>query len=116
VLLLACLGLFGMQAFNVSRRTHEFGVRLALGATREQLLGMVIRRGLILAGIGMGIGLVAALMVTRLLTSLLHGVSPTEPAAYLVVLLSLTGAALAASWLPARRAAGTDPVVALRAE
>jgi predicted permease len=116
VLLLSCLGLFGVQAFNVTRRTHELGVRLALGATREGLLLMVIRKGLILAVAGAALGFGASLAVSRLLGSLLHGVSPTEPSAYVVVLASLLGAALLASWLPARRAAKVDPMVALRAE
>jgi len=116
VLLLTGLGLFGLLAFNVARRTHEIGVRLALGASREGLLWLVVREGLLLVLMGSVIGIAGAVGLARFVGTLLYGVSPTEIWVYGVVALTLGSAALLACWLPARRAARVDPVIALRAE
>jgi predicted lysophospholipase L1 biosynthesis ABC-type transport system permease subunit len=115
-LILAVSGLFGVIAYSVSQRTREVGIRMALGAQRGDVRRLVLRQGLWLAGLGIGIGLPAALAVTRLLQGLLFGISPTDPVTFLVVPLMLLGVACFACWLPARRAARVDPMVALRSE
>jgi predicted permease len=115
-LLLALLGIYGVTAYGVVQRSREIGIRVALGAQRGNVLGLVLRQGLVLAGIGVGIGAVVAFGVTRLLAALLYGVAPTDVAAFGGAAVLLIGAALAASWIPARRAADVDPVVALRSE
>jgi putative ABC transport system permease protein len=115
-LTLAVVGIYGVMTFSVSQRTREIGIRMALGAGRGTVLGMVIGEGAVLAGIGVIIGIVAALALTRVLTSFLFDVKPTDPATYvgLVGLLGVT--ALIAAWIPARRAARVDPVEALKGE
>jgi predicted permease len=115
-LALACLGLYGTLSFTVAQRTREIGVRLALGAQRVDVLSLVVGKGLKLAVIGSGIGLVGALAVTRLVSRLLYGVSPTDPVTFAGVSLLLIGVAILASWMPARRAAKVDPMEALRCE
>ena len=115
-LLLALLGIYGVTAFAVAQRTREIGVRIALGAQRGAVLAMVLRQGVVLAAIGIAIGSAAGVGVTRLLQSLLYGVSPADAVAFAGAAALLGVAAVAASWLPARRAAGVDPVVALRSE
>lgn len=115
-LLLAVLGIYGVTAYGVARRTREIGIRIALGSPRVQVLGLVLRQGVMLAGIGVALGLVLALGVTRLLESLLFGVTGTDLFALGGAAALLVVAALAASWIPARRAARVDPVVALRTE
>jgi putative ABC transport system permease protein len=113
---LAALGLYGVLAYTVSQRTREIGVRMALGAVRRDVVRLVVGQGLRTAGLGLALGLVASLLLTRLLSKLLYGVSPTDPPTLAVALLLLAAAALLASWLPARRATAVDPVVALRCE
>lgn len=115
-LALAVLGLYGVVAFSVSRRTRELGIRMALGAARGRVLGLVVGEGLWLALVGLAIGLPLAIVVARLLRSLLFGVAPTDPLTFGGVALLLIGCALLGSYLPARRAARVDPMVALRFE
>ncbi len=115
-LALAVSGLFGVIAYSVSQRTREVGIRMALGAQRRDVLRLVLRQGLTLAGIGVGIGLVGALIATQLLRSLLFGVGPADPVTFLGIPLLLLLVAWLACWLPARRAARIDPMQALRCE
>jgi predicted permease len=115
-LVLGALGIYGVLAYLVSQRTREIGVRLALGAKASDVLWMVVRRGLRLAGLGVAIGLVAALALTRLMQGVLYGVTPTDPLTFVGVAAALLAVAAFASWLPARRATRVDPLVALRAE
>lgn len=115
-LVLAVSGLFGVIAYSVSQRTREVGIRMALGAQRREVQGLVVRQGMRLAGVGVGIGMVVALAATRLLRGLLFGVSPTDPVTFLGIPALLLAVAGFACWLPARRAAKVDPMVALRTE
>jgi ABC-type antimicrobial peptide transport system permease subunit len=115
-LIVACVGIYGLLSYQVSRRTHEIGVRLALGAQRGDVLRLVIRRGAILAVLGAVIGIAAALAVTRYLQSFLFGVKPSDPLTIIAVAFGLIAVALLASYIPARRAMKTDPMVALRYE
>jgi putative ABC transport system permease protein len=113
---LTLVGVYGVVAASVAGRTREIGVRVALGATSPQVLGMVLREGMVLTGLGVGIGLVAAVWLTRFASNLLYGVTPGDAATRVVVVLLVAAAALLACWLPARRATRVDPVVALRSE
>jgi len=115
-LLLAAIGIYGVISYSVTQRTHELGIRAALGASRGSLLSMVIRRGMGLTLIGLAIGTAGALELTRLLSSLLFGVSPRDPATLIAVVAILSAVALLACYIPARRAAAIDPMVALRYE
>lgn len=115
-LILGFVGIYGVISYAVSQRTREIGIRIALGATLPGVTGIFVRQGLILSGIGAILGLLAALALTRLMQSLLFGVGPTDLSTYATVLAALILAALLASWLPARRATGVDPMHALRAE
>ncbi len=114
--LLAVVGIWGVIAYGVSQRTQEIGIRLALGAERGQVVGMMLRRGMAMAGLGVVVGVVASLALTRFLSSLLYGVEVQDPATFLIVVLGFAGVAAAATWLPARRAARVDPMQALRYE
>ena len=115
-LALAAVGIYGVLAYVVSQRTREIGIRLAIGADRSQVLGMVLRQGLLLAGIGITAGLIGAFALTRLMTTLLYNVRPNDPLTFAAVAAALLLIALVASFLPARRAMRVSPVTALRAE
>jgi putative ABC transport system permease protein len=115
-LALAAVGIYGIMAYAVTERTREFGIRMALGARRQDVLRLVLRRGAVLALLGLGIGLAAALGLTRVLQGLLYGVSATDPPTYAALALGLAAVVLLACYLPARRAARVDPVVALHHE
>jgi predicted permease len=114
--LLASLGLYGLLSYEVSRRTHALGVRMALGAQKSDVLKLVVGQGMTLTLMGVGIGIAVALGVTRFLSSLLYGVKPTDPLTFIAVSLLLVGVALLACYIPARRATKVDPMVALRHE
>jgi predicted permease len=115
-LLLAGVGLYGVMSYAVSRRTREIGIRLALGAGRGDILRMMLKHGLLLTGLGLVLGLLAAIALTRLIQTLLYGVSATDPLTYMLVALLLATVALLACWIPARRATKVNPMLALRNE
>ncbi len=113
-LVLASIGLYGVMALNVTQRTRELGIRLALGAQRSNVLGLVMRHGATLVGVGLALGFVAALIAGRLMASVLYNVNGSDPLTLGVVTATLAGAAMLACWVPARRATRVDPMVALR--
>jgi len=115
-MVLAAIGIYGVIAYSVAQRTREIGIRMALGAQRGEMVQMILRQSFATVGIGLFAGLLGALAATRLMSSLLYGVSSYDVGIYLVVLVVLSGAALIASYLPARRAMAIDPMVALRYE
>lgn len=115
-LIVAALGLYGLLQYGVSRRTHEIGVRMALGATRERIVWTVLRQGGLLIATGIGLGLVGGYGMSRIVASLLYETKPTDPAVLAIVLATLLGTAFAACYVPARRAAKVDPMAALRYE
>ncbi|HEX5438243.1 MAG TPA: ABC transporter permease [Gemmatimonadaceae bacterium] len=115
-LMLAAIGMYGVISYTVRQRTHEIGIRMALGARQGSVLGMVMRDAFVLTALGIAIGLAGALLLTRFLSSLLYGVAPTDAATLVVTALVLCVVAGFASWLPARRATHVDPVIALRDE
>jgi putative ABC transport system permease protein len=115
-LVLAIVGVYGVTAQAARQRTQEIGVRMALGARTADVLGLVVRHGLRLIAAGVALGILAALLATRAMGGMLYGVGPSDPVTFLAVALVLALTGFLASWLPARRAARTDPAVALRTE
>jgi putative ABC transport system permease protein len=113
-LVLAAIGVYGVISYGVAQRSQEIGIRMALGARHADVVAMVVRHGAVLAGIGLGIGLAGALMLSRLVSGLLFRVSPTDPPTFATGVLVLAAFAVLAAALPARRAARTDPMAALR--
>jgi putative ABC transport system permease protein len=115
-LLLAAIGIYGLMAYSVAQRTQELGIRMALGADRARIRGLVKWHGMRLSLIGIAGGICAAFGLTRLLAAFLFGVKPSDPAVFISASIILTGVALVAVWLPAARASKVDPIQALRAE
>ena len=115
-LFLAAIGLYGVMAYSVRQRTSEIGIRIALGAQPTNVLRLIVRQGMILAFVGIVIGVVGAFALTRFLSSLLYGIAPTDPTTYIVVSFVLLAVSFLACYIPARRATRVNPVVALRYE
>jgi len=114
--LLAAIGIYGVMTYSVTRRTREIGIRMALGAARADVIGLVVRQSLTLTVIGIGLGLIGAAAVTRYLSGLLFGVTPLDPTTFIGVAVAFTSVATLAASVPARRATKVDPLVALRCE
>lgn len=114
--MLACVGLYGVLSYAVVRRTNEIGIRVALGAQRRKVEWLILREALALALIGVGVGLVAAILATRVTSQLLFGLKPTDPLSFVAATLVLLAVATVAGYVPARRAARIDPLIALRRE
>jgi putative ABC transport system permease protein len=115
-LVLSAIGVYGVLSYAVTQRTHEIGIRIALGAEPRDVLALVVGRGLVLSAAGLALGVAAALASTRIMTTLLYDVKPTDPPTYVVITGFLALAALVASYIPARRATRVDPLIALRSE
>jgi putative ABC transport system permease protein len=115
-LILSAVGIYGVVMYGVTQRTRDIGVRVALGARPGQILNLILRQGMTLAVVGLAIGIAGAMALTRVLRAQLFEVSPTDPATFAAIALTLAAVAALASWLPARRATRVDPMVALRSE
>jgi ABC-type antimicrobial peptide transport system permease subunit len=115
-LLLAAIGLYGVISYSVAQRTRELGIRIALGAQKGDVLRLILRQGMTLVAAGIAFGIAASLGLTRLMATLLYGVSATDPLTFLALSIALLAVAFVACWLPARRASAVDPIVALHAE
>src|SRR6266516_1540062 len=115
-LVLAAVGIYGVMSYSVAQRTHEIGIRIALGAQRGDVVGMTMKQGLKLVGVGLLIGLASAFVLTRVMASLLFGISPTDPATFASICVVILGVAGLASYIPALRATNVDPIVALQAQ
>ncbi len=115
-LLLAAVGVYGVTAQATRKRTQEIGIRMALGAAGPDVLGMILRQGLVVVALGLAVGLLAAVVATRAMTTVLYGVEPTDPATLATVTALLATVAAVACWIPARRATAVDPVTSLRSE
>jgi len=113
---LACTGIYGLLSYEVTRRTREIGIRMAIGAPRSHVLGMIVRNGLVLAAVGVVVGIATSLVTSRLLKSLLYQVGGGDPTTLIAVAIALLLVSLAACYIPARRATRVDPLVALRYE
>jgi putative ABC transport system permease protein len=114
--LLAAVGIFGVMSYSVTLRTREIGLRMALGAQPGEVLKVILKQGLLLTSIGIGLGMAGALALTRLMSGLLFGVESTDPATFAAIVLLFAFVALIACYIPARRATRVDPLIALRAE
>src|SRR3984885_6528866 len=115
-LILAVIGIYGIVSFTAAQRTREIGIRMALGGSARDVVRLILRQGVRLVAIGFGSGILAALGVTRVMTRLLIGVSPSDPLTYVSVAVLLSAIALVACWIPARHATRVDPGIALRYE
>jgi putative ABC transport system permease protein len=115
-MILTTVGVYGVMNYSVAQRTQEIGIRMALGAQPGEVRALILKQGLTLSLVGLGVGLIGCFAVTRLMSSLLYGVSATDPVTFAVVALFLAAVAIAACYIPARKATRVDPIIALRYE